>query len=144
MSARLTIREVRDFIAFNISGAESLIFSNFIDRNSPKSIGVFSGPESRSGKVETLGGDKLAIVKPLPVNIIVRWGEDSDICEERADEIYKMINEFGDNFPIRLNDSLAARVAYIRMLDAQPVWLGRTADNVCEFVIRIDIFYYCN
>ena len=144
MSNRLTIREIRDFIAYNISGSENLIYSNFIDRNSDKSIGIFSGPESRASKVETLGGDKFATTKVYPANIIIRWTEDSDVCEARAVEFYDMLNEFGDNFPIRLNDSLAVQVAFIQMLDEQPVWLGRTNDNVCEFIIRINIHYYCN
>lgn len=140
--AQLTMREVRDFIASKFSEDNSAIYSNAINRNSAKSIGVFSAPESRLGDIPTYGGKTLAPVSIYPVNILVRWTEDSDICEKKANDIYRVLSGLGNNFPIREKDVLATKIAFIRMLDSHPVSLGRDKDNVCEYTIRIDIFYY--
>lgn len=140
--AQLKLLDVRDFLASILSGDDSLIKSGFIDRNSKTSIGVFSAPESRMGNISTYGGKALAPISPYPVNVLVRWTEDSDACEERAQEVYKACEEVGTNFFIRANDPLSTQIAFFKMLDSQPVWLGRDKDNVCEYSIRIDIFYY--
>lgn len=138
--AQLTMNKVKDLVASKLPGDN--IFSNAIDRNSDKSIGVFSAPESRMGNVETFGGDDLAPVKVYPVNILVRWTEDSDECETKSNAIYSTIKNIGTNFYTKLNDPEAVKIAFIRMLDSHPVSLGRDKNNVCEFSIRIDIFYY--
>lgn len=140
--AQLKLLDVRDYLAYNLLGDDSTISSGFINRNSKKSIGVFSAPESRMGRTETYGGKALAPVSPYPVNILVRWTEDSDVCEVRAQEVYKVFEEAGDNFPIRANDPSSPQIAYFKMLDSHPVWIGRDKDNVCEYTIRVDIIYY--
>ena len=140
--AQLKLLDVRDFLAATLPGDDSLIKSGFVDRNSKMSIGVFSAPESRSGNSFTFGGKALAPVSKYPVNILVRWTEDSSVCEARAQEVYKVFEESGTNFFIRANDSASAQIAFFTLLDSQPVWIGRDKDNVCEYSIRVDIFYY--
>lgn len=140
--AQLSLLDVRDFLASKLLGDDSLIKSGFIDRNSKTSIGVIPAPESRNGNTKTFGGKSLSLVSKYPVNVLVRWTEDSNTCEERALEVYKVFEEAGTNFFVRENDSLSSRISFFDLLDSQPVWLGRDKDNVCEYSIRVDIFYY--
>lgn len=140
--AQLKLLDIRDYLASILPGDDSLVKSGFIDRNNKMSIGVFPAPESRNGNTMTYGGKDLAPVSKYPVNVLVRWTEDSDICEERALEIYRVFEEAGTNFFIRANDPSSAQIAFFSLLDSQPVSLGRDKENVCEYSIRIDIFYY--
>ena len=140
--SKLTVLDVRDMLALYFKKDDSLIMSNAINRNNNKSIGVFAAPESRMGDISTFGGDTLAPVTPFPLNILVRWTEDSDVCEKKANELYAVLKSIGENFYVR--DAASTKVAFIRMLDSHPVWLGRDKDNVCEYSIRIDVFYYHN
>lgn len=138
--SKLTVLDVRDMLALYFKEDDALIMSNAINRNSQKSIGVFTAPESRMGATATFGGDSLAPVTPFPLNILVRWTEDSNECEIKANAIFDMLKGMGGNFYVR--DASSTKIAFIRMLDSHPVWLGRDKDNVCEYSIRIDIFYY--
>lgn len=136
----LTVLDARDLIASHLKDDGSLVMSNAINRNADKSIGVFLAPESRMGKVDTFGGDLLAPITPLPLNILVRWTEDSNECEKKANEVFSMLKNIGENFHIQ--GVTSTKIALVRMLDSRPIWLGRDKSNVCECSIRIDIFYY--
>lgn len=140
--AQLKLLDVKEMIAYYLPGDDALIYSNAINRNNPKSIGVFTAPESRMGETPTFGGPTFAPVKIFPVNILVRWGEDSDEAEVQANEIYNMLESLGQNFLVRENDPLSTRIAFIKLLDSHPVWIGRDDKNICEYTIRVDIFYY--
>lgn len=140
--AKLKLSEVRDLVAFYLMGDDSTIYVNAINRNKDKSIGIFSAPESRASKTLTYGGDDHAPVKKFPVNILVHWTEDSSVCEDRANEVYDTIKNLGQNFPVRSNDLNATIIAFARLLDEQPIWIGRDDSNVCEYSIRVDFYYY--
>lgn len=137
---RLTINDVREMLAYNLAGDDSLIFSNAINRDSDTSIGIFSAPETRSQKIDTYGVESTVCV--LPVNILVHWTDDSDVCEMRANEVYDAFKNLGQNFLSRANDYSSARVAFVTMLDDHPIWLGRDDKNICEYSIRVNIIYY--
>ena len=139
---QLKLSDVSTFIGTLFPEHDSLIFENAIDRNAKKSIGVFTAPEARMGKTETYGGKAYAPVEKFPVNILIRWTDDSSICEDFVNEMYQKLSSVGNNFFIRDKDYTSAKIAYFHMLDSNAIWLGRETDNVCEYSIRVDIYYY--
>ena len=140
--AQLKLIEVRDLIGSILPEYNSLIYSNTINRDNPTSIGVFTAPESRMGNTGTFGGEELSPVKKFPINILVRWSDDSSEAEARANEVYNSLNSLGQNFLIRLQDYNSIKISFVRMLDSHPVWIGRDDKNICEYTIRVDFFYY--
>lgn len=136
--------DVRSFLASNLSGNDDLIINGAIDRSKATSIGVFSGPESRSISTRAYGGDELTPVKVFPINVLVRWTDDMHVCEQRAQEVYTAFATAGQNFFLVPSDPDSTKVAFFDMLDNYPISLGRDKDNVCEFSVRVNVVFYNN
>lgn len=100
------------------------------------SISVFQGPESRSGRTPFLGGDECNDFFKMPINILVKWSTDTNVAYQKAHEVYKFLMG-KDNFTFESVD-----IAYIHLLDDQPLWLGRDEQNNVEYSIRADVYYY--
>ena len=102
----------------------------------PPSISVFQGPESRSSATRYIGGDECNDFKRMPINILVRWSTDTNAAYQKAYDIYKSLVG-KENFTFESVD-----FAYISLLDDQPIWLGRDSNNIVEYSIRADVYYY--
>ena len=126
----------------------TLVIRNFLSSKFPNdtiingattespSISVFPGPESRGGKTPFLGGVECNDYLKLPINILVRWSADTNVAYQKAYEIYKTLLGL-NNFSFE-----SAEIAYVSLLDDQPVWLCRDEKNVVEYTIRADIYYF--
>lgn len=122
----------RNFLASLLPG-DTII--NGASTKSP-SISVFPGPEGRSSKTPFVGGDECDDFKKLPVNILVRWSADTDIAYTKALQVYNALRG-RHNFTFE-----SVEVANISLLDDQPLWLGRDDENIVEYSIRADIYYF--
>lgn len=71
----------------------------------------------------------------LPVTILVHWSENSDSCEQIANELYEGLENNG------ISTINSKRVIQIQMLDSAPVEIGRDDNNICEMTIRFNLFY---
>ena len=100
------------------------------------SISVFPGPEARGGKTPFLGGVECDDFHKMPINILVRWSTDTNVAYQKAHSIYKSLVGL-HNFKFE-----SAEIAFISLLDDQPMWVGRDSKNVVEFIIRADIYSY--
>lgn len=100
------------------------------------SISVFPGPESRNTRTQYVGGPECNDFKKLPVNILVRWSDDTDVSYAKAKQVYDLLIDKG-NFTFE-----SADIAYIQMLDDEPIWLGRDDSNIVEYTIRADIYFF--
>lgn len=108
-----------------------------IDRNSPKSIGVFLGSDTRNNGNLAIGGADCTIVRMLPVNIQIRWTENQRDHDEKSLEIYNALLTERSNF--MSND---VKFVYVELLDGCPNSLGRDSKNICESIIRANFYYY--
>lgn len=108
-----------------------------IDRNTPKSVGVFLGSDTRNHGNLAIGGADCTVVRMLPVNIQIRWTEDQKESDEKSIEIYNALLTEESNFM-----SHDVKFAFIELLDGCPKSFGRDSKNVCESIIRANFYYY--
>lgn len=128
----MTTLTIRNFIASLFPDATVI---NGATTKSP-SISVFQGPEARSGRTSFLGGVECNDYHKMPINILVRWSTDTNVAYQKAYEIHKSLMG-KNNFTFE-----SADIAFISLLDDIPVWVGRDSENVCEYMIRADIYYF--
>lgn len=72
----------------------------------------------------------------LPVRLLIHWGEDTDVCQGIANELYTQL------FTKYTGEIVGGkRVVLFQLLDSAPVDLLRDENNICEMVIRLNIIY---
>lgn len=109
------------------------IYNGTINRKEAYCIGVYT--QGTYNPILAIGGPANTSYGVLPIRILVHWGEDANICQQKANEIYNIL--FG------LNDFKIAdrRIINLQMLDPCPVDIQRDENNICEMIIRLVIFY---
>jgi hypothetical protein len=117
----------------------NIIQNGFMDRTVEKCISVSMGPDTRAGSVVCLGGADCSDVSVLPVNVTIRWTQDTEKCQQKANSVYEIIALQGNNFVL---SPTAHRIAFFRLLDGCPIGPLRDDRNVCESIIRFDVHYY--
>lgn len=132
----MTTKTFMDYLVTLFPSDSSIIYNGYVNKDADKSIGVFQGPESRSGSLTYLCGIEGIVVKKLPVNILVVWTDNTNIAAIAANAIYDALVD-KTNFSI--GDQ---RVANLILLDEIPISLGRNDRNMCEYTIRVDVLYY--
>ena len=108
-----------------------------MDKNAPKSIGVFLGSDTRSKGNLAIGGIDCTTVRMLPVNIQIKWSDNQRDHDMKAIEIYDALLTERSNF-----ESHDVKFAFIELLDGCPNSLGRDNKNNCESIIRANFYYY--
>lgn len=129
---------VYEYMVQKFPDLADIVKNGTINRNSPKSIGVLLGSETRSQRNLAIGGLDCTTVRMLPVNINIRWTDNQKDCDDKAIEIYNALLLEGQNFMV--GDKV--KIACIDLLDVCPQSLGRDEKNVCESVIRANFYYY--
>ena len=128
----MTTSQFRNYLEANFP-----VHSIFNGASAPSpSISVFPGPEARASRTPYVGGPECNDFKKLPVNILVRWSDDTDVAFSKANEVYEFLVDKG-NFIFE-----SVKIAYIHLLDEMPIWLGRDEKNIVEYTIRADIYYF--
>jgi hypothetical protein len=108
-----------------------------VEKSKDKSIGIFLGSDNRSNGNLAIGGVECTIIRMLPVNINIRWGENQKVFDDEAVRIYNTLLQEVVNFEFN-----GIKIACIQMLDGCPISLGRDDKNICEAVIRANFYYY--
>jgi hypothetical protein len=116
---------------------EKYLKNGVVDKGSKYSIGIIQGSDTRSTGNLAIGGIDCTVVRMLPVNIKLRWGDNQQGSDDMSIDIYNKLLLQPDNFMIG-----DVKIAYIEMLDGCPINLGRDDKNVCESIIRANFYYY--
>ena len=115
----------------------SILRNGNIDKSAERSVGVFLGSDTRSTGNLAIGGIECTTTRMLPVNIQLRWTSNQREHDVKAVEIYNSLLLEKSNFFVG-----DVKIAHIMLLDSCPASLGRDDKNICESVIRANVFYY--
>ena len=108
-------------------------YNGTIDKNKVECIGLYL--RGSAGPAMALGGPTNNSYGQLPISILIHWGEDSDKCESKANEVYQHLCGLSN---IKMGDR---RIVSVNLLDSSPIDLQRDPNNICEMVIRVIIIY---
>lgn len=126
----MTLAEVKDWLKTQINCPAWYISK--IDGCKDKCIGVYNavGPTP----VIALGGLENTSYATKAISILVHWGKDADIAEQKAQEIYNYM--FGQSAVIN-----GKKVIQFAMRTPEPVSVGTDDKNIYEYVIETVIYY---
>lgn len=128
---------VYEYLKQKFPDLSEVLKNGAVDNSSDKSIGVFMGSDTRSEGSLALGGIDCTAVRMLPVNLMFRWSDNQKEHDELVNSVYDALLAEECNFTV--ND---VKFAYIEPIDGHPRQLGRDNMNVCESIIRLNVFYY--
>lgn len=128
---------VYEYLKDKFPDLASMIKNGNINNNTPKSIGVFLGSDTRSNGNLAIGGIDCTVVRMLPVNIKIRWTENQKEHDDKSIEVYNALLTEQSNFV-----SHDVKFAFVELLDGCPNSLGRDNKNICESIIRANFYYY--
>ena len=137
----LNIMTTGDFCTYLgtlIPELDSILVNGFVNRNDERSVGVVMGPDTRRSNSDCYGGAECSNTRKLPVNIVVRYGNDTAAFDTVANGVFAALKEVGNNFTI----ASGTKIAFVQLLDDGPVGHARDLQNIIEAVIRADIIYY--
>lgn len=127
----ITLAQVRDWLRTQVECPSWYIGK--IDGNKEQCIGIYGiqGPPPRIA----IGGLDNTSYTYKTISILVHWGKDADIAEQKAQEVYvAMIGK--TNFTIGNH-----RVVMVQMRTSEPVLVGTDENNIYELVIEAHIYY---
>ncbi|MCX7924131.1 MAG: hypothetical protein N3B21_19305 [Clostridia bacterium] len=125
--------KIKDVVSYLKQEFPSIKFYNgTIDKNQ-QCVGVYA--RGSAAPNIAIGGVQYSSYCTLPITLLVHWGENADICEETANTIHKGL--LGKAKLVMGT----ANVISVSMLDPGPINVQRDSNNICEMVIRANIFY---
>lgn len=127
----ITLAQVRDWLKSEITCPNWYIGK--IDGSKEKCIGLYNvrGPAPQTA-VGGLGNSSYTI---KTISVLVHWGQNADLAEQKAQEIYVAL--IG-----RSNITIGGkRVIMIQMRTSEPVSVGTDEKGIYEFVIEAHIYY---
>lgn len=133
----ITTYTVYEYLKVKFPDLAEILKNGCLDKNKDKSIGVFLASENRSLRNIAIGGIDCTTIRMLPVNIVVHWTSNRLDCDTKATEIFDFILCQEPNFDVG-----DVKIAMIDLLDGCPVQTGRDEKNICEAVIRANVYYY--
>jgi hypothetical protein len=103
-----------------------------IDGSVDQCIGLYGiqGPKPNIA----IGGLSNTSYATKPISILIHWGEDADIAEQKAQEVYNKL--FGQSAAIG-----GKRVIQFDMKVSEPISVGTDSNNIYEYVINTNIIY---
>lgn len=122
--------EVRDYLKTKIDCTQW--YSGKIDGTKEQCIGIYNvtGPTPNIA----LGGLANTSYATKAISILVHWGKNSNIAEQKAQEVYNAL--FGQDAIIG-----EKKVIKFDMRTPEPVSVGTDSNGVFEFVIETIIYY---
>ncbi|MHB8061256.1 MAG: phage tail terminator protein [Ruminiclostridium sp.] len=126
----MTLAEVKDWLKTKINCSQWYIGK--IDGSKEQCIGIYNvtGP----APVIALGGLENTSYATKAISILVHWGKNADIAEQKAQEVYNCM--FGQ--PAMISGK---RVIKFDMRTSEPVSVGTDDKNIYEYVIETVIYY---
>lgn len=126
----MLLSEVRDFLKTKIDCPQW--YSGKIDASKEQCIGLYSvqGPKPNIA----LGGLANTSYSTKAISILVHWGNNSNIAEQKAQEVFDAL--FGKSAVIG-----GKRVINFDMRTSEPISVGTDSNGIYEYVIETIIYY---
>ncbi len=126
----MLLSEVKDYLKTKVECPQW--YSGKIDGNKEQCIGVYSvqGPAPNIA----LGGLANTSYSTKAISILVHWGKNSNIAEQKAQEIYNAL--FGQE-----NIIGGKRVIKFDMRTSEPISVGTDSNGIYEYVIETVIYF---
>jgi hypothetical protein len=127
----MTLAEVREWFKTQIVDCPYWYIGK-IDGSVEQCIGLYGiqGPKPNIA----IGGLSNTSYATKPISILIHWGKNADIAEQKAQEVYNKL--FGQPATIG-----GKRVIQFDMKVSEPVSIGTDANNRYEYVINTNIIY---
>lgn len=126
----MTLKEVKDWLKTQIDCPSWYIGK--IDGSTEQCIGIYSiqGPVPNIA----LGGLANTSYSTKAISILVHWGKNADVAEQKAQEVFNKL--FGQVAVIG-----GKRVIKFDMRTPEPIGIGTDTNNIYEYVINTNIIY---
>lgn len=122
--------KVQEFIQFLEKKFPSVQFyAGFVDKDNEMCVGVYIKDDLEP--VIAIGGLENTSYGVLPIRMLVHWTNNFYECENQACLLY--------NYFFGLSD--IEKIRAVQMRDPHPIDIGRSENNICEMVIRMNIIY---
>ena len=126
----MLLSEVREYLKSKIECPQWYIGK--IDGTKEQCIGIYSiiGPRSHIA----LGGLENTSYSTKAISILIHWGKNANIAEQKAQEVYNTL--FGQDSIIG-----GKRVIDFNMRTSEPISVGTDKDGIYEYVIEVNIIH---
>ncbi len=126
----MLLSEVRDYLKTKIDCPQWYIGK--IDGTKEQCIGIYNvqGPKPSIA----LGGLVNTSYSTKAISILVHWGKNANIAEQKSQEVYNSL--FGQDAVIGNK-----RVIKFDMRSSEPIGVGTDTNNIYEYVIETIIYY---
>lgn len=127
----MTLAQVRDWLKTQVENPAWYIGK--IDGNKLHCIGLYNvaGPAPRIA----VGGLANTSTAVKSISILVHWGKNADVAEQKAQEVYAAL--YGRNGVV----IGGRRVIMFQLRTPEPVSVGTDGQNIYEYVIEANIIY---
>lgn len=127
----MTLAEVREWLKTQISDCSHWYIGK-IDGSKEQCIGLYDtqGPVPNIA----IGGLKNTSYSVKSISILVHWGKNADIAEQKAQGVYNKL--FGQTAVIG-----SKRVIQFDMKSSEPISLGADDNGIYEYTIYANIIY---
>lgn len=129
----MTLANIKDWLKTQITCPNWYVGK--IDGSKEQCIGIYSiaGPAPNIA----IGGLECTSYSTKAISILIHWGKNADIAEQKAREAYNCM--FGQTAVIG-----GKRVVQFNMRTPEPVGVGTDSNNIYEYVIETVIYYERN
>lgn len=126
----MLLSEVREYFKSKIECPQWYIGK--IDGTKEQCIGIYSirGPRSHIA----LGGLENTSYSTKAISILIHWGKNANIAEQKAQEIFNSL--FGQKAIIG-----GKRVINFNMITTEPISVGTDKNGIYEYVIEVNIIH---
>jgi hypothetical protein len=127
----MTLAEVREWLKTQILDCPHWYIGK-IDESVEQCIVIYGiqGPKPNIA----IGGLPSTSYATKSISILVHWGKNADIAEQKAQETYNKL--FGQDAAIG-----GKRVIQFDMKTSEPISVGTDSNNIYEYVINTNIIY---
>lgn len=126
----MTLANVRDWLKPKISGVENCTIGK-LDTSKKQAVCVYN--RQSAGNKIAVGGLSNTSTANKKISILVHWGTNCDLAEQKAQEIYNLF--YGQISVIGNSD------CFFSMDQDEPVGVGTDDKGIYEYVIDLTITY---
>lgn len=96
-------------------------------------LGLFHAPPARQVNSYKLGGQDCSITKEFAYDVQIVGSESHIDSQELAQQTYNILRDYQIN---------SNGISFFKMLDDEPICIGRNDENICNFLVRTNVIYY--
>lgn len=127
----MLLSEVREWFKTQITDCPKWYIGK-IDGAQEQCIGIYNLPGPK-GNI-AIGGLENTSYAVKAISILVHWGDDADVAEQKAQQVYNCL--FGQKATIG-----SQRVIEFDMKVSEPISVGTDSNGIYEYVIETNIIY---